>query len=247
MAAPGDRDRAQLQQAPHLPFSQADIEALGNNALVMRIQPDEGITLRFGAKVPATLMEIRDVTMDFAYGTRSQSPARGLRTADPGRAARRPAAVPAARGGRVVLEDPGPDPGVLGRSDTQPEGYPSGSWGRPAATPCSPATASSGGGHDAAIPTREAQMIITLAAPARARSPPPSCAAGATRAVQPRHGADVDRGLRPVGLRLGAGGEHGRGPGASVADPAGGQRPVGSTARWTPRCTSVKARRERWW
>jgi glucose-6-phosphate 1-dehydrogenase len=35
----------------------------------MRIQPDEGVTLRFGAKVPATQMEIRDVTMDFGYGT----------------------------------------------------------------------------------------------------------------------------------------------------------------------------------
>jgi glucose-6-phosphate 1-dehydrogenase len=38
----------------------------------------------------------------------------GLRAADPRRAARRPAAVPAARGGRAVLEDPGPDPRALG-------------------------------------------------------------------------------------------------------------------------------------
>ena len=57
-----------FRKAPHLPFSLADTEELGSNALVMRIQPDEGVTLRFGAKVPATLMEIRDVTMDFAYG-----------------------------------------------------------------------------------------------------------------------------------------------------------------------------------
>jgi glucose-6-phosphate 1-dehydrogenase len=35
---------------------------------VIRVQPDEGITLRFGAKVPGTAMEIRDVSMDFAYG-----------------------------------------------------------------------------------------------------------------------------------------------------------------------------------
>ena len=40
----------------------------GYNALVLRIQPDEGITLRFGAKVPGTQMEIREVNMDFAYG-----------------------------------------------------------------------------------------------------------------------------------------------------------------------------------
>ena len=34
---------------------------------MLRIQPDEGITLRFGAKVPATPMELRDVNMDFGY------------------------------------------------------------------------------------------------------------------------------------------------------------------------------------
>ncbi len=41
--------------------------------------------------------------------------ARGVRTADPGRAAGRPAAVPPASGGRAVLGDPRPDPGLLGR------------------------------------------------------------------------------------------------------------------------------------
>jgi glucose-6-phosphate 1-dehydrogenase len=58
-----------LRPAPHLPFASSDVTDLGTNALVMRIQPDEGIMLRFGAKVPATLMEVRDVTMDFAYGS----------------------------------------------------------------------------------------------------------------------------------------------------------------------------------
>ena len=57
-----------FKSAPHQPFSKDDIEELGQNALVMRIQPDEGVTLRFGAKVPGTAMEIRDVNMDFAYG-----------------------------------------------------------------------------------------------------------------------------------------------------------------------------------
>ena len=57
-----------FKRAPHQPFSKNDIEELGENALVMRIQPDEGVTLRFGAKVPGTTMEIRDVNMDFAYG-----------------------------------------------------------------------------------------------------------------------------------------------------------------------------------
>jgi glucose-6-phosphate 1-dehydrogenase len=57
-----------FKRAPHQPFSKNDVEELGQNALVMRIQPDEGVTLRFGAKVPGTTMEIRDVNMDFAYG-----------------------------------------------------------------------------------------------------------------------------------------------------------------------------------
>jgi glucose-6-phosphate 1-dehydrogenase len=58
----------QFQRAPHLPFSQTDTEELGQNALVIRVQPDEGITVRFGSKVPGTSMEVRDVNMDFAYG-----------------------------------------------------------------------------------------------------------------------------------------------------------------------------------
>jgi glucose-6-phosphate 1-dehydrogenase len=41
---------------------------VGANALVVRIQPDEGVTLRIGAKVPQTAMDVRDVTMDFSYG-----------------------------------------------------------------------------------------------------------------------------------------------------------------------------------
>jgi glucose-6-phosphate 1-dehydrogenase len=57
-----------FQRAPHLPFTATDTEELGANALVVRIQPDEGVTLRFGSKVPGTAMEVRDVNMDFAYG-----------------------------------------------------------------------------------------------------------------------------------------------------------------------------------
>jgi glucose-6-phosphate 1-dehydrogenase len=57
-----------FKPAPHQPFAKHDVVELGKNALVMRIQPDEGVTVRFGAKVPGTTMEIRDVLMDFAYG-----------------------------------------------------------------------------------------------------------------------------------------------------------------------------------
>jgi glucose-6-phosphate 1-dehydrogenase len=57
-----------FQRAPHLPFDVTDTSELGENALVVRVQPDEGVTIRFGSKVPGTAMEVRDVTMDFGYG-----------------------------------------------------------------------------------------------------------------------------------------------------------------------------------
>ncbi len=57
-----------FQRAPHLPFNATDASELGQNALVIRVQPDEGVTLRFGSKVPGSAMEVRDVNMDFAYG-----------------------------------------------------------------------------------------------------------------------------------------------------------------------------------
>jgi glucose-6-phosphate 1-dehydrogenase len=57
-----------FQRAPHLPFAATDTEELGHNALVIRVQPDEGVTIRFGSKVPGSAMEVRDVNMDFAYG-----------------------------------------------------------------------------------------------------------------------------------------------------------------------------------
>ncbi|OIJ94879.1 glucose-6-phosphate dehydrogenase [Streptomyces colonosanans] len=57
-----------FQRAPHSPFDSTATEELGENAIVIRVQPDEGMTVRFGSKVPGTSMELRDVTMDFAYG-----------------------------------------------------------------------------------------------------------------------------------------------------------------------------------
>lgn len=59
-----------FKRAPHLPFTDTATEELGQNAIVIRVQPDEGTTLRFGSKVPgAGSMEVRDVTMDFSYGS----------------------------------------------------------------------------------------------------------------------------------------------------------------------------------
>lgn len=57
-----------FKKAPHLPFESTATKELGENAIVLRVQPDEGITLRFGSKVPGTAMEVRDVNMDFSYG-----------------------------------------------------------------------------------------------------------------------------------------------------------------------------------
>lgn len=57
-----------FKRAPHLPFDDTMTEELGQNALVIRVQPDEGVTLRFGSKVPGSSMEVRDVNMDFSYG-----------------------------------------------------------------------------------------------------------------------------------------------------------------------------------
>ena len=57
-----------FRSLPHRLFGEAG-DALDNNVLVMKIQPEEGISLRFNAKVPGPKMHIRSVSMDFNYGT----------------------------------------------------------------------------------------------------------------------------------------------------------------------------------
>jgi glucose-6-phosphate 1-dehydrogenase len=59
----------QFQKVPHLAFGPAESRDLRPNALVMRIQPDEGVALRFGAKVPGQAFNVRDVLMDMSYGS----------------------------------------------------------------------------------------------------------------------------------------------------------------------------------
>jgi glucose-6-phosphate 1-dehydrogenase len=54
----------QFKKAPHMVFQGEDVEA---NSLILNIQPDEGISLSFGAKAPGSQMHIRPVTMDFQY------------------------------------------------------------------------------------------------------------------------------------------------------------------------------------
>jgi glucose-6-phosphate 1-dehydrogenase len=58
----------QFKEAPHLLFGSIPQQKLEPNVLVIRVQPDEGITLRVGAKVPGQVTRIRWVNMDFRYG-----------------------------------------------------------------------------------------------------------------------------------------------------------------------------------
>jgi len=59
----------QFKPAPHLPFAQTAVESTAPNLLILKIQPDEGASLRFSAKVPGPHVDIRNVSMDFQYGS----------------------------------------------------------------------------------------------------------------------------------------------------------------------------------
>jgi glucose-6-phosphate 1-dehydrogenase len=58
-----------FRQTPHFIFRQASSQDSDSNVLAMRIQPDEGITLKFVAKLPGQAMNIRPVNMEFRYGS----------------------------------------------------------------------------------------------------------------------------------------------------------------------------------
>jgi glucose-6-phosphate 1-dehydrogenase len=65
-----------LKPVPHLAFSQDGSLGVRPNQLILTLQPNEGVTLQLGAKIPGTRMIIRPVNMEFLYGTAflSQSP-----------------------------------------------------------------------------------------------------------------------------------------------------------------------------
>ncbi|HUB36392.1 MAG TPA: glucose-6-phosphate dehydrogenase [Solirubrobacteraceae bacterium] len=65
-----------LKPVPHLAFSQDGSLGVRPNQLILAVQPNEGVTLQLGAKIPGTRMSIRPVNMEFLYGTSflSQSP-----------------------------------------------------------------------------------------------------------------------------------------------------------------------------
>ena len=59
----------QFRRAPLALFQRAGVPQVEPNVLAIRVQPDEGILLRFGAKVPGQGLQIRNVNMDFRYGS----------------------------------------------------------------------------------------------------------------------------------------------------------------------------------
>src|SRR4029079_14175789 len=58
----------QFKRAPHPPFEESAAEGLRPNVLLIHVQPNEGMSLAIGAKVPGQGMSIRTVHMDFLYG-----------------------------------------------------------------------------------------------------------------------------------------------------------------------------------
>ena len=157
-----------FKRAPHLPFSPTDAEELGHNQLVIRVQPDEGVTLKFGSKVPGSAMEVRDSRWTSCTARRSPSEPGGLRAADPRRADRRRDPLPASarsrrRGGSSTRSR------SSGRA--APDRYRAGEWGPARPTRCSPATAGMAvdrkGPHDTLWDTTGTAVVKDLAAERR--------------------------------------------------------------------------------
>jgi glucose-6-phosphate 1-dehydrogenase len=57
----------QFRRAPHMLFRNTAIATCSPNQLVINIQPEEGLSLRFGAKIPGPVVRLGAVTMDFDY------------------------------------------------------------------------------------------------------------------------------------------------------------------------------------
>lgn len=71
----------QFRRPPLLLFRNTPVEHLSRNVLVIRVQPDEGITLRFGAKIPGPSVRMSNVAMDFRYKDHfTQAPSTGYET-----------------------------------------------------------------------------------------------------------------------------------------------------------------------
>ena len=125
------RSPSPSRQPPLQLFRQMGGDDPTPNLLVLRIQPDEGISLRFGAKVPGTRGDVRPVNMDFRYGTllRRRS-AGGVRAPAARRDARRLDAVHALGQRRSGLGAADARARRAGPNGASPlEFYEAGSWG----------------------------------------------------------------------------------------------------------------------
>ncbi|HTH97088.1 MAG TPA: glucose-6-phosphate dehydrogenase, partial [Stellaceae bacterium] len=70
-----------FKDAPYSLFRNTPVESFGANWLIIQVQPDEGIRLRFNAKEPGTAMQLDSVAMDFKYSDWfKQEPAIGYET-----------------------------------------------------------------------------------------------------------------------------------------------------------------------
>ncbi len=129
----------QFQRVPHLAFGSQLTRDLRPNMLLLRIQPDEGICLLFGAKVPGEAFRLRSVDMDFSYARALPGhDRRGLRAAAARRDDRRRHPVHPHRRGRARLADRRPvprgvEPGrrapvAVPRRHLGPQGSPIRSW-----------------------------------------------------------------------------------------------------------------------
>jgi glucose-6-phosphate 1-dehydrogenase len=65
-----------LKPVPHLAFQAVGSVGVQPNQIILTVQPNEGVSISLGAKIPGTRMRIRPVNMEFLYGTSflSQSP-----------------------------------------------------------------------------------------------------------------------------------------------------------------------------
>jgi glucose-6-phosphate 1-dehydrogenase len=123
-----------FRAAPHLPFAAGQVGGLRPNTLVLRIEPEEGITLDFGAKVPGPSFDLRSVAMSFRYrdGFAEESPSAYERllydalVGDPTLFIRRDEVEQAWRIVAPILDTWRDEAVILGR-------YPAGTWGPPEA------------------------------------------------------------------------------------------------------------------
>ena len=147
----------QFKRAPHPPFEEVAAEGLRPNVLLIHVQPDEGMSLAIGAKMPGPGHD--DPHRAHGLPLRQRVPrraARGVRAADPRRDARRRDAVHARRtrsrsSGRSSTRSSPPGSATGRRSRTTPPAR----GGRRRPTSCSTATAAPGGGTDGRCPSLE--------------------------------------------------------------------------------------------